>query len=177
MERNKENEQVFGIINGTALNVSKCLLLNDLHTVYLHFFDRCYQPMPHTQCIVAIAMSASYKSEGSPSGRGGPIARSIDLLPGTRKGSSSQSPTIITRCYDFIRARPARKSRDPQTSNTEVCPTNVSSSVVVVVVIVVVPIAPTIITRCYDFIRARRARKSRDLQTCNTEVCHAQGDE
>jgi hypothetical protein len=70
MERNKEDEQVFGIINGTALNVSKCLLLNDLHTVYLHFFDRCYQPMPHTQCIVAIAMS---------------------LLPGTRKGSSSQS--------------------------------------------------------------------------------------
>ena len=75
MERNKEDEQVFGIIHGTALNVSKCLLLNDLHTVYLHFFDRCYQPMPHTQCIVAIAMSASYKSEGSPSGRGGPIAR------------------------------------------------------------------------------------------------------
>ena len=82
------------------------------------------------------------------------------------------APTIITRCYDFIRARPARKSRDPQTSNTEVCPTNVSSSVVVVVVvIVVVPIAPTIITCCYDFIRARRARKSRDLQMSNTEVC------
>jgi len=27
----------------------------------------------------------------------------------------------ITHCYDFIRARHARKSRDPQTSNTEVC--------------------------------------------------------
>ena len=45
---------------------------------------------------------------------------------------------IITLCYDFIRARPARKSRDPQTSNTEVCPTNVLSSVVIIVVIVVV---------------------------------------
>jgi hypothetical protein len=29
--------------------------------------------------------------------------------------------TIISRCYDFIRARPARKARDLQTSNTEVC--------------------------------------------------------
>ena len=50
----------------------------------------------------------------------------------------------ITHCYDFIRARHARKSRDPQTSNTEVCQ-NVTSSVVVVVVVRQVTLIVTIL--------------------------------
>jgi hypothetical protein len=72
---------------------------------------------------------------------------------------------IITLCYDFIRARPPRKSRDLQTSNTEVCPTNVLSSHQQSS-----HVAMTLFG--HDM-----PRKSRDLQTSNTEVCHAQGDE
>jgi hypothetical protein len=85
----------------------------------LHFFDRFYQPIPHTQCIVAIAMSASkwgftkrsrwaYSKVNRPPPRhlkgihqqsshghkGYTNSWSIDLLPGIRKGYTNNHHTV-----------------------------------------------------------------------------------
>jgi hypothetical protein len=66
--------------------------------------------------------------------------------------SSSQSHQQSSHVAMTLFGHDPLVSQETHKRDTEVCPTNVSSSVVVVVVIVVVPIAPTIITRCYDFI-------------------------